>query len=850
MKLSGSLSLRLVITLLFFIAISAILGVSMLVQYRNASEMVKELSEKIASTRAQLVSDDLDNYLKAPLQANTVIAMSIHATDNIDTHNLISFSPTLYNTIHDLFPNTPQLSFVAIGTHNGNYVGISREMVKNKYALTLKDSNTDNELRFFTDLSIQSPILSQFKGYDPRTRPWYRESAAKKISLWSNAYYDYHTHHGITISYSTPAYDKNNQFIGIVTSDIKLNRFNQYLKTTATNDHSIVLILNKNNQIISHSTDEKIEQQNAIIDLSSMENPNLLTPNTSADSRVRAAATFIDQNKSGSYTFKIKGETYFLRMMGVGQAIQLDNWKVVVIVPESEVIGGLYGDREEMLLWIIAIFASGVTLTWFALSKITTPIMNVAKTARLLTQQKWQPVKHDRFELKEIRRLNDAFNDMSSSLSNAFNQQQHLIEHDQNTGLLNKAGLKQWLKTHLSSEENRLQGLLLLSINNIDAIKNSMGDESLNALYRVVAQKLLAFAKNISDRILVIKSSDNGFMLVYVDPNPTIDSSLQCYLALFTESLQIYNDDVLITTNIGCVLEPFGVIDLANAYIQANIARLAAKKKGENTGVIYDKTLADNVGLSTQILTHLNSALENNELYLHYQPIVDLKSGLTVGAEVLLRWQSASLGVVSPDQFIPIAEQSGLILPIGSWTLMHACKAIADKIKYQQWPTDFELHINISVRQIIQTDFIAVVKKALIHSQLNPANLTLELTESMLIENFHFIEERLHILRNIGVKIALDDFGSGYSSLAHLHQLTFDCLKIDRTFVSGLLNSAGSDRIINSVIQLANSCHVPLVAEGVENAEEASRLKQLGAKKAQGYYFGRPIPLEEWKLNL
>ncbi|MGL5799448.1 MAG: EAL domain-containing protein, partial [Plesiomonas sp.] len=759
------------------------------------------------------------------------------------TQDLTSFTPLLYSTIRNLFPNTPQFSFVALGTHDGNYVGISREMVKNKYTLTLKDHNTQGELRFFTDLSVHSPILNQFKGYDPRTRPWYRESAAQKKSLWSNAYQDYDAYRGITVSYSTPAYDKNNKFVGIVTSDIKLNGFNQYLKTTAKIDNSIILIVNKNNQIISHSTYKKGKHQSNVIDLSSMEDPDLLTPNSSEDLRVKTAAKFIEQKKAGSYTFKVKGETYFLRMMDVGQAIKLDNWRVAVIMPESEVVGSLYEDRKETLLWIIAIFACGVTLTWFGLSKITNPIMNVAKTARLLTKQQWQPVEKERFELKEIRRLNDAFNDMSSSLSNAFSQQQYFIEHDQNTGLLNKTGLKQWLDTHLSPESNILQGLLLLSLNNIDAIKNSMGDDSVNTLYRVVGDRLAKFAHSQSDRVLVVKSSDNCFLLVYVDAQPVIDPSLQSYLSLFSESFQLYNDDVLITTNIGCVIKPFTVDDLSNAYIQANIARLAAKKKGENTGVIYDKTLADNVGLSTQILTHLNTALENNELYLHYQPIVDLKSERVLGAEVLLRWRSAALGVISPDQFIPVAEQSGLILPIGTWILMHACKAVADNIRDKQWPEDFELHVNISVRQIIQTDFITIVKNALMHSGLKPANLTLELTESMLIENFNFIEERLHVLRKIGIKIALDDFGSGYSSLSHLHRLTFDCLKIDRTFVSGLLKSEGSDHVINSVIQLAISCQVPLVAEGVENAEEAARLAQLGAQKAQGYYFGRPIPL-------
>ena len=232
-------------------------------------------------------------------------------------------------------------------------------------------------------------------------------------------------------------------------------------------------------------------------------------------------------------------------------------------------------------------------------------------------------------------------------------------------------------------------------------------------------------------------------------------------------------------------------------------------------------------------------------------------TGHVCGTEALLRWESAERGMVPPGVFIPIAEESDLILTLGEWVLRTATRDIAQRLT--QLPAGFDLHVNLSARQLIQSDFVSTLQKALTDSGLPAHHLTLELTESLLIEQDYVIEERLHTIRAMGIRIAIDDFGTGYSSLAYLSRLPLDCLKIDQTFVRKLSSSTPDAAIITAVLHMANGFDLRAIAEGVETAQEARLLRDMGCDSGQGYYFGYPAPLDqfnwaprtvEWELNL
>jgi len=239
----------------------------------------------------------------------------------------------------------------------------------------------------------------------------------------------------------------------------------------------------------------------------------------------------------------------------------------------------------------------------------------------------------------------------------------------------------------------------------------------------------------------------------------------------------------------------------------------------------------------------LRNALRAEEFELHYQPIVATESETAVGAEALIRWKNPKRGLVDPDKFIPLTEDTGLIIPLGQWILRQACQDAAD------WPSDITVAVNLSPVQFRNGDLVDVVKQALTESGLPPARLELEITESVLLEGSDKNLRILHELRQLGIAIVLDDFGTGYSSLSYLLSFPFDKIKIDRKFVSDLPRRNECAAIVGAVSGLARNLNITTIAEGVDTAEQLILLRAAGVPLAQGYLFGRPCPRSAIQLR-
>jgi EAL domain-containing protein (putative c-di-GMP-specific phosphodiesterase class I) len=235
----------------------------------------------------------------------------------------------------------------------------------------------------------------------------------------------------------------------------------------------------------------------------------------------------------------------------------------------------------------------------------------------------------------------------------------------------------------------------------------------------------------------------------------------------------------------------------------------------------------------------LRRALERAELRLHYQPEIDLGTGEASGFEALLRWEHPVRGLLGPSAFMPLAEETGLIVGIGEWVLREACT------EARRWPESLTLSVNLSARQLAQQDLVATVRRALAETGMDPARLCLEITESAVMESGAATTAQLRALKSLGVHLAIDDFGTGFSSLAHLRRFPVDVLKIDGTFVAGLGREPQDASIVAAVISLAHALDLETVAEGVETDEQLEILKELGCDLAQGYLFARPAPPEE-----
>ena len=273
----------------------------------------------------------------------------------------------------------------------------------------------------------------------------------------------------------------------------------------------------------------------------------------------------------------------------------------------------------------------------------------------------------------------------------------------------------------------------------------------------------------------------------------------------------------------------------------ADLALYRAKDEGGGTHFEFEPSLHLDAEERRVLEFSLRSALEKNEFVIHYQPVVDAHSEQVMSFEALIRWNSAEHGFVSPAKFIPLAEDTRLIVPIGTWVMREACCEAA-----QNWPDHVKVNVNVSPEQLIEPDFAGTVLQALSYSGLDPQRLEIEVTESIFMRDANVARKALEQCMALGCSVALDDFGTGYSSLGYLRKLRFTTIKVDRSFVQGAAqNSPESLAIIRAVVAMADSLGMTTTAEGVENEDEAEMIRLLGCTKIQGYHFGRPMPSEE-----
>ncbi len=840
----GRVSLQFAVTATFIVMLVLTLGAIITLQMRNQSKMLKDLSSKIISAEVVAVRSDLKVFLRAPALANRMIAVLMNEQYSPLAQDLSQFEAPFAHILGRVFPDQKQLSLISFGSIHGEYIAISREILSNQFSLLLKDSRTKGNLNFYKGLQSSDPVLNQFANYDPRPRPWYAPVSKSKTPSWTAAYQDYDAVQGVTISFSSPLYDKQMNFIGVVASDIKLDNFDGYLRNSPNLGNGVIYIVGENNELISHSTHETPLPHTPLLELSNQESAKLLKSTDSSNAMLKKSAQFLADKKLQDFEFDLNGEKIYGRVSPMVDNSGL-NWRIVILIPERDLLGTLKKDMLVTLFIVLAIGLFAAFVAWKMIASITKPILLAAQTARLLAKQEWQPTISGGLQLKETKLLANAFDEMSSALSNSFDKLNYRIRHDHITGLLSREGLlEEMLELVKKSPYMKWDALFLIGLDNYRSIHDSIGYEQGEELLCAIVNNL---KQKLPERALFARVAETEFVVCLpVDFNATcLDDLIQIYLDSFSQSFHLQYDEVLITASLGVVCTSFNHLDVIENLRNASMALSKAKEKGPISYEVFQGSMAEQSAKKIHLIAELNAAIEKNEFRVYFQPVVRLSDSKVVGAEALVRWQSGQRGLVAPGVFIPLAEESGLILSIGHWVLRESCRQIAERLK-NGWASDFDVHVNVSVRQLIQSDFYQKLESTLSEFSLSPHNLTLEITESILIEDSNVIATLISRIRMLGVSIAIDDFGTGYSSMSYLHQFAFDCLKIDQSFVSRFLENNKSEAIVSAIIRLADGFDVPLVAEGVETPEQAQRLHELGCQRAQGYYFGRPVPLDEW----
>lgn len=420
----------------------------------------------------------------------------------------------------------------------------------------------------------------------------------------------------------------------------------------------------------------------------------------------------------------------------------------------------------------------------------------------------------------------------------------HDAFHDALTGLPNRALLIDRLGHALNRVTRRgdyLFAVLFLDLDGFKVINDSLGHALGDELLVAIGRRLRECVRP-DDTVARIGGDEFVVLLDGVRDMEEATTIADRIHESLTNPVRLGDHEVVTSASIGIAASSRKYERPEQVLRDADLAMYRAKTRGKSRHEIFDGDMQRHILVRLELESDLRGALDRNELSLHYQPIVTLDDGSIVAFEALLRWEHPERGMVSPNIFVPIAEETGMVVPIGYWTLEQACRQMTEWAPLLPADRTVSMHVNLSGRQFRQPDLVDEVRAVLDRTGLEPNRLGLEITESVIMENAAAAAEMLEQLRSIGVQLQIDDFGTGYSSLDYLHRFPIDTLKIDRSFIRQMLSDKRNAEIVRSIVALAHELGMQVIAEGVETSEHVTKLRALGCERAQGYFFCEAVP--------
>lgn len=415
----------------------------------------------------------------------------------------------------------------------------------------------------------------------------------------------------------------------------------------------------------------------------------------------------------------------------------------------------------------------------------------------------------------------------------------HMAHHDALTDLPNRVLLRGRLAEALSDLNNGEQfAVFYLDLDNFKGVNDTLGHQLGDELLKCVAERLRGC---VSENITVARVGGDEFAIILPELTDINEAAMLANRVgdAIRAPYDLFGHAVITDTSIGVAIAPDDGTNPDEMLKSADLALYRAKADGRGTFRFFEPEMDASIKARRALESSLRTALADGQFILHYQPILDLKENRIPCSEALIRWQHPMRGLVGPAEFIPVAEEIGLIVAIGEWVLRRACAEAA------RWPNDTKVAVNLSPIQVMNVNLIPVVVSALAASGLPAWRLELEITESVMMQNTEATLATLHRLRELGVKISMDDFGTGFSSLSYLRRFPFDKLKIDRSFICDLSIDENSLAIVRAVTTMARSLGMITTAEGVETAEQLDQVRRLGCNEVQGYFIGRPQRAED-----
>ncbi|MFC4931067.1 bifunctional diguanylate cyclase/phosphodiesterase [Massilia sp. GCM10023247] len=416
----------------------------------------------------------------------------------------------------------------------------------------------------------------------------------------------------------------------------------------------------------------------------------------------------------------------------------------------------------------------------------------------------------------------------------------HVAQHDVLTGLPNRSLLQDRLGQAVAyaNRSGNPVWVMLIDLDRFKFVNDSMGHKAGDVLLMTVAARLRGALRDLDT---VARLSGDEFVVIVSEhgEQQLTQDIVERVMAAVAQPVMLGTKEFFVTCSIGVAVYPSEATDADVLIEHADIAMYRAKKLGRNNFQFYTPAMNEESLERVRIEGALRNALERDEFVLYYQPQVDIKSGKIVGMEALLRWQHPELGMVPPGRFIGIAEDTGLVVPIGAWVLRTACAQ--NKAWHDAGYDKLRVAVNLSARQFGAPDLLEGLEAVLRDTGLEPKYLEIELTESLFMSDITPAVDLLHRMKALGVNLSIDDFGTGYSSLSYLSRFPIDVLKIDRSFVADITRDANDEAIVTSIIALAHNLKLAVIAEGVETAEQLDYLRRHGCDEMQGYYFSKPL---------